>query len=79
MPSLNIVFREISLISSHHDIYDVSVARLVDDWCPITAVDGAPVHDSCYTANILFTLLTGTLVNGPYALITTAVSAELGQ
>ena len=51
----------------------------MDDWCPITAVDGAPEHDSCYTANILFTLLTGTLVNGPYALITTAVSAELGQ
>ena len=60
------------------DIF-TSLHRLVDDWCPITAVDGAPVHDSCYTANILFTLLTGTLVNGPYALITTAVSAELGQ
>ena len=74
MPSLNIVFREISLISSHH-----AYLRLVDDWCPITAVHGAPVHDTCYTANILFTLLTGTLVNGPYALITTAVSAELGQ
>merc|ERR1719150_2670255 len=56
-----------------------SYQKLVDDWCPITAVDGAPVHNSCYTANILFTLLTGTLVNGPYALITTAVSAELGQ
>merc|ERR1719150_869193 len=53
-----------------------SYQKLVNDWCPITAVDGAPVHNSCYTANILFT---GTLVNGPYALITTAVSAELGQ
>jgi len=48
-------------------------------WCRITAHDGIPVHDSCFTWNIILTLVTGTLVNGPYALITTAVSAELGQ
>ena len=30
------------------------------------------------TVNIILLLITGTLVNGPYALITTAVSAELG-
>jgi len=52
---------------------------LVKSWCPITAHDGIPVHNSCFTLNILLTLVTGTLVNGPYALITTAVSAELGQ
>ena len=48
-------------------------------WCRITAHDGIPVHDSCFTWNIILTLVTGTLVNGPYALITTAVSAELGN
>ena len=52
---------------------------LVKSWCPITAHDGVPVHNSCFTWNILLTLVTGTLVNGPYALITTAVSAELGN
>lgn len=34
--------------------------------------------DGCYYGNIGFLLLGGLLVNGPYALITTAVSAELG-
>lgn len=48
-------------------------------WCPITAVNGVPIHNSCFGWNIFLTLVTGTLVNGPYALITTAVSAELGQ
>jgi len=48
-------------------------------WCPLTSKDGVPLHDECFTANLLLTLLTGVLVNGPYALITTAVSAELGQ
>ena len=36
------------------------------------------VNNSCYYGNIGFLLFTGLLVNGPYALITTAVSAELG-
>merc|ERR1719336_3488285 len=53
--------------------------RLVDQWCPIVAIAGVPVHNKCFTLNILLTLVTGILVNGPYALITTAVSAELGQ
>ena len=44
----------------------------VGGWCPILAVSGI-------TWNILLTLATGLLVNGPYALITTAVSAELGM
>lgn len=48
-------------------------------WCPITAVSGVPVHNACFTWNILLTMVTGILVNGPYSLITTAVSAELGQ
>jgi len=52
---------------------------LVTKWCPITAKNGIPVHNACFSWNIVLTLVTGTLVNGPYALITTAVSAELGQ
>eukprot|EP00092_Neocalanus_flemingeri_P014087 GFUD01015196.1.p1 GENE.GFUD01015196.1~~GFUD01015196.1.p1 ORF type:complete len:522 (-),score=116.80 GFUD01015196.1:456-2021(-) len=52
---------------------------LVTRWCPITAKNGIPVHNACFSWNIVLTLVTGTLVNGPYSLITTAVSAELGQ
>ena len=36
------------------------------------------VTDSCYIGNIALLMLSGLMVNGPYALITTAVSAELG-
>ena len=39
---------------------------------------GVPLHNTCFFWNILLIVLTGVLVNGPYALITTAVSAELG-
>merc|ERR1711994_676924 len=56
-------------------VYESTVKK----WCPITAHHGVPVHDSCFSWNIFLTLLTGTLVNGPYALIPAAVSAELGQ
>ena len=42
--------------------------------CPLT--EG--VHDHCYTGNVGLLILSGFMVNGPYALITTAVSAELG-
>ena len=47
--------------------------------CKISSDHGIPIHNTCYTLSILVTLITGTLVNGPYALITTAVSAELGK
>ena len=47
-------------------------------WCPLTHQAGLPVVDVCYYDNVLLLVLTGLLVNGPYALITTAVSAELG-
>jgi OPA family glycerol-3-phosphate transporter-like MFS transporter 1/2 len=52
---------------------------VVKTWCPITSHDGDPVHNGCFNWNIFLTLVTGILVNGPYSLITTAVSAELGQ
>ena len=47
-------------------------------WCPLTQLNGLPLVDSCYYNNALLLVVTGLLVNGPYALITTAVSAELG-
>merc|ERR1719376_1194990 len=58
-------------------LYDKVITK--GGWCPITATNGIPIHNACFTWNIILTLVTGTLVNGPYALITTAVSAELGQ
>ena len=43
--------------------------------CPL---DGDDLSGHCYNGNIALLMLAGLLVNGPYALITTAVSAELG-
>ena len=42
--------------------------------CPIDFA----AQNHCFAGNIGLLLLVGLLVNGPYALITTAVSAELG-
>ncbi|XP_059096435.1 glucose-6-phosphate exchanger SLC37A2-like isoform X2 [Tigriopus californicus] len=36
------------------------------------------VSNGCFSTNVVMLLMVGLLVNGPYALITTAVSAELG-
>eukprot|EP00090_Calanus_glacialis_P024538 TRINITY_DN38153_c0_g1_i1.p1 TRINITY_DN38153_c0_g1~~TRINITY_DN38153_c0_g1_i1.p1 ORF type:complete len:546 (+),score=106.84 TRINITY_DN38153_c0_g1_i1:133-1770(+) len=47
-------------------------------WCPMSQIGGLPVLNECYFLNVLVLVITGLLVNGPYALITTAVSAELG-
>ena len=47
-------------------------------WCPMAQVGGLPLLNECYFLNVLVLVITGLLVNGPYALITTAVSAELG-
>merc|ERR1712142_1379934 len=60
-------------------IHSFGYQALVSDWCPILAQDGLPVKDSCYAWNIAMTFIIGFFVNGPYCLITTAVSAELGQ
>ena len=46
-------------------------------WCPLSQLDGVPVVNVCYYNNVLLLVITGLLVNGPYALITTAVSADL--
>ena len=42
--------------------------------CPLEWED----KDGCYSGNVIILMLLGLLVNGPYALITTAVSADLG-
>ena len=51
---------------------------IVSGVCPLSQENGVPIHNSCFVVNFGLLLLTGLLVNGPYALITTAVSAELG-
>lgn len=53
---------------------------LVDSWCPLdTDPYSEPIINSCYNWNAVLLFTTGLFVNGPYSLITTAVSAELGQ
>eukprot|EP00088_Acartia_fossae_P004823 TRINITY_DN12089_c0_g1_i6.p1 TRINITY_DN12089_c0_g1~~TRINITY_DN12089_c0_g1_i6.p1 ORF type:complete len:537 (-),score=144.07 TRINITY_DN12089_c0_g1_i6:268-1878(-) len=52
---------------------------LFSEWCPLEENGGIPMQNGCYHLDGFFLFLTGLLVNGPYALITTAVSAELGQ
>ena len=47
-------------------------------WWPLAQVHGLPVLNFSYFVSTALLILTGLLVNGPYALITTAVSAELG-
>lgn len=51
---------------------------IVSTTCPLSQINGTPIHDACFAVNFALLMLTGLLVNGPYALITTAVSAELG-
>ena len=45
----------------------------------LEAPEGSPLVNNCYWWNIVLTMVVGFFVNGPYSLITTAVSAELGQ
>ena len=53
---------------------------MVRDWCPfaVTLAGDGFIHDSCYGWNIFLLICVGILVSGPYALITSAISAELG-
>ncbi|XP_023339399.1 LOW QUALITY PROTEIN: glucose-6-phosphate exchanger SLC37A2-like [Eurytemora carolleeae] len=59
---------------SHVNAEEAAVLSTIYDW---GNVGGVPVHDACFSWNILVLFSTGILVNGPYALITTAVSAEI--
>ena len=55
---------------------------LYEEYSEHCRLDMGNEHDSpsthCYGGNVFLLMVTGILVNGPYALITTAVSAELG-
>ena len=53
---------------------------MVRDWCPlaVTSTGDGFIQDSCYGWNIFLLICVGILVSGPYALITSAISAELG-
>ena len=47
--------------------------------CPLKVDDnGDLIKNSCYSGTVGLLLFVGLMVNGPYALITTAVSADLG-
>merc|ERR1712038_1923962 len=48
------------------------------EFCHSCPLDVDNTGDACYVGNIALLLIVGLLVNRPYALITTAVSAELG-
>ena len=52
--------------------------NLQADWCPLSQVAGSPTFNTCYALNVMLLFLTGLLVNGPYALIMTVVSSDLG-
>jgi len=51
------------------------------DVCPLETIaeDEIFVKNSCYSLNVFLLILLGTLIIGPFSLITTAVSSELGQ
>jgi OPA family glycerol-3-phosphate transporter-like MFS transporter 1/2 len=48
------------------------------DWCPISQINGTPISYTCYGLNVTLLLVNGILINGPFALIMTAVAADLG-
>ena len=53
---------------------------MVRDWCPLSVTSSSDgfIQDSCYGWNIFLLICVGILVSGPYALITSAISADLG-
>ena len=52
---------------------------LISDTCPLILTENGFESGSCYTTNVVLLIFLGGLINGPFSLITTAVSAELGQ
>jgi OPA family glycerol-3-phosphate transporter-like MFS transporter 1/2 len=52
---------------------------LISNTCPLVITDYGFESGACYTTNVILLLCLGMLINGPFSLITTAVSAELGQ
>merc|ERR1712098_104398 len=52
---------------------------LISDTCQLQLTGSVFLSGSCYSTNAFLLMLLGMLINGPFSLITTAVSAELGQ
>lgn len=67
-------FRTINLICHFILYFQLFGYHTYMDTCPLDDSE----QNSCYYGHLGILLTTGLLVNGPYALITTAVSAELG-
>ena len=61
-------------LNTNVEILQLFAYQLFGDYCPLDDDH----HDHCYSGNVGLLILAGFMVNGPYALITTAVSAELG-
>lgn len=53
--------------------------EFISNICPLQVVGTEFKSGSCYSTNAFLLMLLGMLINGPFSLITTAVSAELGQ
>jgi len=53
--------------------------NLISDTCQLQLSGSVFESDHCYTGNAILLFVLGMLINGPFSLITTAVSAELGQ
>merc|ERR1719270_472031 len=52
---------------------------LASDWCPLSiGLTGDLMHNSCFGWHAFVLISVGLLVSGPYALITSAISTELG-
>jgi len=74
---LNALICTMMLIPSIPLMYFYNV--LISDTCQLQFTDDGFQSGACYTTNAILLFLLGMLINGPFSLITTAVSAELGQ
>ena len=74
---LNALICTVMLIPSIPLMYFYNL--LISDTCPLVLTDNGFESGACYTTNVILLLCLGMLINGPFSLITTAVSAELGQ
>jgi len=74
---LNALICTLMLIPSIPMMYFYNI--LISETCPLVVTADGFEAGACYTSNVAILLLLGFLINGPFSLITTAVSAELGQ
>jgi len=74
---LNALICSVMLIPSIPLMYVYNV--LISDTCQLELSGSVFESGHCYTGNAVLLFVLGMLINGPFSLITTAVSAELGQ